>query len=156
MICELDEQKREVRLFPAVWISGLNQFLVFTGFEKCSYQDHLSFCIGQMNIACLLETKHFISQWWIISQWDIPVNPVGFFCNLLEPLFTPSCCSPHFSMSRLPSPCMWMKVQVMCLIFLIIFQNWAVLKAGDALPPAICQCPCLTTLGCLRAQFKSK
>lgn len=93
-----------------------------------------------MNIGCLLEAKHFISQWWIISQWVIPVNPVGFFCNLLEPFFTSSCCSHYFSMSRLPSLCMSMKVQIMWLISLIIFQNWwnpgEILKAGDTLPPA--------------------
>lgn len=113
---------------------------MFTGFEKCFFQlfsDHISFCIGQMNIGCLLETKHFTSQWWIISQWVIPVNSVGFFHNLLGPSFASSCSSPPFSMSRLPSPCMWMKVQVTWLIFLIFFfLNWwslgAVLKAGDA------------------------
>lgn len=99
VICELAEQGKEHQSQVVVscgvtdtWnkpIFGVYRF--YKVFFWAIFQVPLLFCIGQ---GFLLKTKHFISQWWIISQWVIPVKPV-IVCRCWEPSFTSLCCSPR-------------------------------------------------------------
>lgn len=103
MICELDEQKCGVRLFPVVWISAINQFLVFTSFEKCSFQlfSVSSFILYSVNEhRMFIGNKAFHFPGMNYQSVSYSCEPRGVFCNLLELSFT-SCFSHHFSMSIL-------------------------------------------------------